>query len=102
MRGRISKAFVVAGWARLGDCWTLTDAIFVSGPVAAVGAAAADVVACASMPGTIVPAVRAYAQHINQSQNTARHDSQMIKTDDPLPSPPPPCQVQLQRNAAAI
>lgn len=86
MRGSISKAFVVAGWARLGDCWTLTDAIFVSGPVAA----AADVVACASMPGTIVPAVRAYAQHINQSQNTARHDSQMIKTDDPLRSPTPP------------
>lgn len=102
MRGRISKAFVVAGWARLGDCWTLTDAIFVSGPVAAAAVGAADVVACASMPGTIVPAVRAYAQHINQSQNTARHDSQMIKTDDPLPSPPPPCQVQLQRNAAAI
>lgn len=36
------------------------------------------------MPGTIVPAVRAYAQRINQSQNTARHDSQMIKTDEPL------------------
>lgn len=102
MRGRISKAFVVAGWARLGDCWTLTDAIFVSGPVAAVGAAAADVVACASMPGTIVPAVRAYAQHINQSQNTARHDSQMIKTDDPLPSPYTPLPSSTSANAAAI
>lgn len=50
----IAEAFVVAGWTRDGrllDWTTLTDAIFVSGHVAA------DVVACASMPGTIVPAV---------------------------------------------
>lgn len=50
----IAEAFVVAGWTwdgRLLDWTTLTDAIFVSGHVAA------DVVACASMPGTIVPAV---------------------------------------------